>query len=357
MRIHQLNSALAYGDAITNHTFEMGKVLRKWGFDTYIFSEIMDGNKVLQKAESDKIYKKYMNFKEDLLIFHYSVHCENANLYKNSKNIKIFEYHNITPEGYFNGYDGHTYLICKRGRNELKSLTNCKISLGDSEYSRRELVQCGFDDKKSDVLPIFINFEKLESICVNKNIFKKFSNEFVNILFVGRVAPNKRIEDLIKIFYIYNRFINKKSRLFIVGSRFLKKYDEQLDQLVKHLKLNNVIFTNKVSLSDLKTYYKLANVFLCMSEHEGFCVPLIEAMHFKIPIISYSSTAIPYTLKDAGILVNKKSYAEVAELIDILVNDKNLSDRIIRKQDERLEEFDRQCVERKLLSIIEKAIT
>ena len=238
--------------------------------------------------------------------------------------MKIFAYHNITPPEYFKDTMTISGCICKRGRDELKNLTKCNLSIGVSEYNRRELVEHGFDERNSDVLPIFLHYNDYESVDLNDNLYNKFDDDFVNILFVGRIAPNKKIEDLIKTFYFYKK-INPKSRLFIIGAKFLNDYNRELTDFVGALKLRDVYFTDKVPLSDLKTYYELADIFLCMSEHEGFCVPLIESMYFGIPIIAYNSTAIPYTLEKSGILINKKDYPEIAELINLLVEDDKIS--------------------------------
>jgi len=356
MKIYQLNSALGFGDAITNHILETDKVLRKWGFDTHIFAEYIDFRIPHDSIKVDKYYQEHMKSKDDLLIYHYSAYCNNITLYNTSRNLKIFEYHNVTPPEYFKGYDDNLWSICKRGRDELKNLTKCNLSIGVSEYNRRELIEHGFEDRKSDVLPIFLHYSEYESVELNDDLYKKFHDDFVNILFVGRISPNKKIEDLIKTFYFYKK-INPKSRLFIVGAKFLCDYDKELANFVKALRLKDVYFTDKVPLSDLKTYYELANIFLCMSEHEGFCVPLIESMYFGIPIIAYNSTAIPYTLENAGILINKKDYAEIAELIDLLVQDEKLRSRIIANQFERLNFFNRDTVEKKFKNIIERVVS
>ena len=356
MNVYQLNSTLVFGDAITNHTLEMDKVLRKWGFDTQIFAETIDSKNLPSGIKLDKDYKKCMRSKEDLLIYHYSIYCENINLYKNSHNLKIFTYHNITPQEYFLGYNDNLWQICKRGREELKNLKACNLSIGVSEYNRLELIENGFKGETSDVLPIFLHYNDYDSVELNENLYKKFDNGFVNILFVGRIAPNKKIEDLIKTFYFYKK-INPKSRLFIVGAKFFNYYDKELTDFVKALRLDDVYFTDKVSLSDLKTYYELADIFLCMSEHEGFCVPLIESMYFKIPIIAYNSTAIPYTLEKSGLLINKKIYPEIAELLNLIVEDEKLKSRVITNQNTRLDYFDRTNVEKKLKMIIEKAVS
>lgn len=355
MKIHQLASSLSFGDAITNHTLELDKALNEWGFETHIFSETIDDNILKTKCQIDKNYMNYMQSKDDLLIFHYSVYCENINLYKKSNNLKIFEYHNITPPNYFQGYDDYLSQICKYGREELKYLTECNFCVGDSEYNRLELVKNGFNEKKSDVLPIFLHYNDYESVDLNNVLLDHFNDDYVNIIFVGRIAPNKKIEDVIKIFYMYHN-INPKSRLFLIGTKFLKIYNNQLKALIDNLKLQNVYLTDKVSLSDLKTYYEIADIYLCMSEHEGFAVPLIESMYFGIPIVAYNSTAIPYTMENSGILVNQKKYFEIAELINIIVEDKKLINQIILKQNERLRYFDQENVKRKLKNIIERVL-
>lgn len=363
MRVIQLNSCLCYGDAITHHTFEIDKTLKDLGFETNIFSETIDSNfheykfKLPKNVEYDKNFKKYIDDKECLLIYHYSVFCENINLYKESKNKKILVYHNITPPEYFTGYDDYIENICRKGRKELLHLSKCEMALGDSEYNRKELVKYGFEEDKTDVLPIFLSLGEFDKLDLNKKLIDYFNDDFVNMLFVGRVAPNKKIEDLIKTFYYYNKAINPKSRLFLVGPLFLNKYNGELQNIVNKLGLNkNITFTNRVSFSDLKTYYKLANIFISMSEHEGFCVPLLESMYFKNPIVAYNSTAIPYTLGKAGILINEKKYEEIAEIINLVVKDKPLRDRIIKNQDERLKDLELKSVKRKLKEIIEKVI-
>jgi glycosyltransferase involved in cell wall biosynthesis len=362
MRFIQLNSTLSFGDAITHHTFQLDKILRNWGFETKIFSDIIDSNFSTFKynlpdyVENDSHYKKYLNEDEDILLFHYSIYCDNIKFYKESKNKKIFEYHNITPSEYFKGYDSYTEMICSKGREELSKLSDCNIAIGDSEYNRRELLECNFDNCKTDVLPIFTSFEKFEEIGINEKLFKRYDDGNVNLLFVGRIAPNKKIEDIIKCFYYYN-VINKKSRLFLVGPLFLDKYNRELINLIKRFDLaDRIIFTNKVSLLDLKTYYELSDVFICMSEHEGFCVPVLESMYFKLPILAFNSTAIPFTLDKSGILINSKKYAEIAELINLIIDDSKIRNQIIKRETERLQDFDSDKIKIKLKQIIDKVI-
>jgi glycosyltransferase involved in cell wall biosynthesis len=138
---------------------------------------------------------------------------------------------------------------------------------------------------------------------------------------------------------------------------FLEKYNKELRDLIDQLDLGkSVIFTNKICLSDLKTYYTLSHAFLCMSEHEGFCVPLLESMYFNLPILAYNSTAIPFTLDKSGVLINTKNYDEIAELIQIIITDSKIRDQIIKKEREHLKDFEIGKNKIKLKQIIERVI-
>src|SRR5262249_50757629 len=154
----------------------------------------------------------------------------------------------------------------------------------------------------------------------------------------GRLAPNKRQDEVIRVFAHYNRFIERRSRLFLVGG-FMEREDylAELRKLVRAEKLqDHVIFSGHVPFRELLAFYRLADVFLCMSEHEGFCVPLIEAFHQGVPIIAYRAAAVPCTLGHAGIMVNSKDYQVIAELAAELLSDAELRQRVIARQRQRL---------------------
>jgi glycosyltransferase involved in cell wall biosynthesis len=154
------------------------------------------------------------------------------------------------------------------------------------------------------------------------------------------VAPNKAIEDAIRIFAVYHQAINPRSRLYVVGSRYLAAYDAALDELVAELGLeDSVVFTGRIPDAELKTYFLGAHVYLGTSLHEGFCVPLVEAMHFGLPILARRAAAMPETLADAGVLFTRLGYEEVAEMVHFLVTDAGLRARIIDRQRVRLQEL------------------
>ncbi|RQD92770.1 glycosyltransferase, partial [Methanosalsum natronophilum] len=227
---------------------------------------------------------------------------------------------------------------------------NFDIALGDSEYNRYELEQMGYPN--TGVLPLLIDYSIYTSW--NHDLCNTYSDDWVNILFVGRISPNKKHEDIIKVFYYYKK-IKPKSRLFLPGGYGgCEPYFHSLQTLVQDLQLSDVHFPGKVPIEDLVSYYQVSDIFLCMSEHEGFNVPLVESMYFGVPIIAYNACAIPHTLGDAGILVKSKSYIEIAELINLIVEDQAIRERLISRQRERLKAFDYSKIAAEFYAIIKR---
>ena len=349
MEIHQILPALSYGDAVSNDAIEIRNALRNMGYVSNIYAKYIH-EKISNVAYPLKKYKKNIN---NIVIYHFSLgDLDVTKFVKLLPDTKVLIYHNITPYHYFKGINDELAQICRNGRYELKSLSkDIKLALADSEYNRNELLDNEFTN--THVLPILVDFSKYDSIPNNK-IIEKFDDDYVNLLFVGRIAPNKKQEDLIKTFFFYKR-INPKCRLFIVGSpKGMDKYYAKLQFLIEKLDLNDVFLTGNVKFKDLLAYYKIADVFISMSEHEGFCVPLVEAMYFQVPIIAYNSTAIPDTLNHAGILINKKNYIEIAEMVESIVKDHDLQTRLIDGQTRRLKHFNKSNTEDVLRGHIER---
>ena len=191
-----------------------------------------------------------------------------------------------------------------------------------------------------DVRPVLIPYEDYKREPDAKTI-QMYDDDFLNILFVGRVAPHKKQEDIIRAFCYYNRNINKKSRLFLVGSDGgMESYSAALKKYVRELGLEEaVLFKGHVGFQEILAYYSVADLFLCMSEHEGFCVPLIEAMLFDVPVMAYNSTAIPYTLGGSGVLLEEKNPIFVAKVMQRVLEDKRLKEQVVKGQQERLRDF------------------
>lgn len=352
MKIHQILPCLRRSDAIGNHTFEIQRLLRSWGHESLIFADdIHDEVRSLAKP-----YKKLKGrtLRDAIVFYHLSVGSDVSEFVKSLPNKKILNYHNITPASFLKGYDDFFRKVLERGRDELKIFVNdCELALADSEYNRRELEEMGF--KNTGVLSIILEFEKY-SHAPDPTILSSYADDYKNILFVGRVVPNKCQEDIILAFAVYKTYINPKSRLFLIGMQGLERYDFMLEELVRRLRLQDVHFTGLISDNELAAYYKIADLLLCMSEHEGFSVPLVEAMHLGIPALAYNSTSVPYTLDGAGVLINEKRYDEIAEMMDLLIEDQDFRRAIVEGQRQRLTFFQKPRLEGLLKSYIEQVV-
>lgn len=339
IHVHQFHQSARLGDAIGNDMVEIRTILRDSGYSSEIFSRDID-----PKMEGVRDYRDYKMFSssENILLLHYSIGLgpELLNFIKSLPDKKILIYHNITPPQFFQGIDSTMEYYTMMGLEELKQLRGIvEIALGDSEYNRKELEKLGF--RESYILPIFVDLEKY-NVLADKKIIDKYGDDQVNILFVGRIAPNKKIEDVIKSFYCYKKYINGQSRLLLVGDYSIESsYYQDLKSLIERLGIKDVNFAGHVSFEELVAYYRSADIFITMSEHEGFCVPLIESMYFDIPIVAYNSTAVPLTLGGSGILINEKNYPEIAEVLNLLIENQELRQKVIKKQRERLKDFNR----------------
>jgi glycosyltransferase involved in cell wall biosynthesis len=332
MEINQFLPTISPRDAIGNEVLEIKKILTNWGYPSGIYAENIHPT---LKAKKFPEYSKNAS-KDNIALFHFSIGSDISYYVKKLPDKKIIRYHGITPPQYMTGTNQYLLELLRQGREQLLSFPSVtQLALANSRYTEIELHEMKFSN--TAILPLILNFEVYKKF--NKDILLKYDDDYVNIIFTGRIIPQKRQDDLIKIFYYYQK-INPKSRLILIGNADnFKRYYTSLLNLIKRLQINNVIFTGSVSTEDLVAYYKLADIFLCMSEWESFCVPLVESMYFNVPIIAYNATAIPQTLGDGGFLINKKNYLEIAELINILIEDRTLREIIIKKQKKRLNEF------------------
>ena len=353
VKIIQVLPTISYGDAVSNDTINIDKILKENGYKTEIYAENID------KRLKNKVFKinKLREVDEnDILIYHKSIGTELTFLLEKYKCKKVMRYHNITPGKYIEKYNKSLFHLIEYGREGLKYASKYfDYCLADSDYNKNELDELNY--KNTMTLPILISFEDYKKI-PDKKIIKRYSDNKENILFVGRLAPNKTQEDVIKSFYYYKKYINNESRLILVGNdKGFENYFELLKKLVKELKLeNDVIFTGHIKFEEILAFYKVADLFLCMSEHEGFCVPLVESMFFEIPILAYNSSAIKETLGNTGVIVNEKNYFLISELMNFVISNNNVRKEITGRQNKRLEDFNLKRIEKKLIEFIKEII-
>lgn len=337
--VHQLLAALAYGDAIGDEALAIQRHLRAAGFHSDIFAEKVHP-RMTHLARPLWQYAQ-VSSPQTVCLFHFSIGSAAGRLIYHAPDRLVSIYHNITPARFFLGFHPHLVGLCHHGRRELAAFRpRTELALGDSEYNRRELEAAGFH--RTGVLPIVLDlgrYRRTPSPVMRALV----ADGRTNLLFVGRIIPNKRIEDLIAVFAHYRRR-QPESRLLLVGDyRGHERYYTRLRERVLSLGLSladDVVFTGHVEHDDLLACYAAANVFLCLSEHEGFCVPLLEAMAFSLPVVAYDAGAVRETLRGAGVLLTRKDPEEVAELLWHLRQDGALRRSVLDTQRHALGELE-----------------
>ena len=268
----------------------------------------------------------------------------------------VLMYHNVTPPAFFAGLDAEVERATARGRDELARFAElCQLATAKSEYSRVDLVAAGF--RRSAVLPPRVDFETLEGER-NETLQARVAAAGPGLLTVGRVVPNKRIEELIKLFAYYRR-IEPSARLYCVGSHDDRgPYVAGLRWLARRLGLTDaVVFTGQVPHADRGAYYRGCRVFVTMSEHEGFCVPVVEAMHLGTPVVGRAGTALTETIGDAGVLALENRPEVVAEAIDLLARDTPLRRRLVEKGHKRATDFAPAALEARFADLLTEALS
>ena len=354
MKIHQLLAGLHPGDAISNHALALRDLLRSWGHTSEIYARDISAA-VATECLPHSTFQADTNA---IAIYHYSMDFDAVtDLFLRFPGKRMFIYHNITPHHYLLPHNAGVARACEDGRARLSELKrSADVVLGDSEFNCAELSEHGFDNPR--VLPIFVDFERLDATPPCPHTLRRFQDGWHNLLFVGRLSPNKRQDDVIRAFARYNRFIERRSRLLLVGSwRGMERYCDELQTLVRQLDVQDyVIFTSHVTPEELTAYYRSADLFLCMSEHEGFCVPIVEAMHFDVPVLAYSAAAVPGTLGGSGVLATRKDYAQIAEMAHLLITDSTLRDAVVREQGKRTVDFRPAFVAHKFRSYLDELV-
>jgi glycosyltransferase involved in cell wall biosynthesis len=331
--VHQVLATLGYGDAIGNEALGIQRVLRGAGYESDIFVETADRR--LEPLTRD--YRELLDACDpnNILLHHFSIGSKASRLAYALPDRMALIYHNITPPEYFVNVHRRLARQCFRGRRELQAYVDrCDLALGDSAFNCRDLESLGFD--RTAVLPVIPDFSHLDR-APNRFVAETFDDDWTNILFVGRVIANKRIDNVIRFFHAYHTRFNPKSRLIIVGVfNAFEQYMAALNHLSAQLGLQHVHFTGQVSNAELVAYYEVADLFLCASEHEGFCVPLVEAFYKQVPVLAYAATAVPSTMDGAGVLFEDADPWHVAALMDAILSHADVQDAIIEGQLEAL---------------------
>lgn len=335
--IHQVLATLGYGDAIGHEVLGIQRVLRGAGYQSEIFVQTADPR--LEHLTQDYRDLAEASHPGNILIHHFSIGSRASRMAYALPDRMVLIYHNITPPEFFVDVNQELVRLCFRGRRELELYqSRCDLALGDSEYNRQELEALGFSP--TGVLDVVPGFDHLTGPA-DYTFAGAYDDDWVNVIFVGRVIPNKRIEDVIRFFHAYKTFFNPRSRLLLVGAHSgFERYLTMLHNFIARTGARDVHLIGHVTNEELTAYYELADVFLCASEHEGFCVPLIESFHMGVPVLAYASTAVPATMDGAGVLYTTKDPLHVAGLINAVVDDQAVAERIVQGQYAALERLE-----------------
>lgn len=345
--IHQFNVASAFGDGVTQSMLFTRHLLRQLGFE----SEIFCADVAPELADEIRPMASYPDEPEHILLLHHALGHNHAYWVEALKSRLIMVYHNITPPEYFPpGSLARRY--CELGREQLTNWRGRFIgAIGDSALNTSELLQVGY--KNAATIPLLVNLERLRKIEPDKPLVTRLSDAF-NMVFVGRLAANKCQHDLISIFAHLRRRLDAPARLLLVGGVSTNEYLARLEAMRHELNLGHSLeIMGKVSDADLAAIYRTADVFVSMSEHEGFGMPLIEAMAHDVPVIAFNSSNIADTLGGGGILLTRKDHKKTAALIKIVSEEPQLRRRILLAQRRNLLRFEHETLRDALAGFLE----
>lgn len=351
MRIDQWVPALHRGDAIGDSARLMRDAFRSWGHRADVYALELDED---LRGDGRAWSEWQAGSPADAVILHYALPSPLTQALQAHRGRRALIHHNITPPEFFEGYDDEMVRICRIGREELVTLRgHVDLALGDSEFNREELEAAGF--ARTGVLPIYLDFARYAE-AAGQVLARDLSDGRTNVLFVGRLVPNKRHDDLIRMAAYWKRFISPDLRLVLVGKPPRRPgYLDALQSLAREQGLTpwEVVFTGHLEHRDLIACYRTARVFVSMSEHEGFGVPLVESMLTGVPVLAYRAGAVPGTLGRAGVLFDEKRFDEVAEMASRLASAGPLRAAVLRAQTRRLDHFAPAAVEATLKAYVD----
>lgn len=337
--IHQITAGFRRGDAISNAALLMRGVFRSWGCRSDILSRAKSIAPDMRREARDIQDALAELGPDDVAILHLSIGNPLNLVFRDLRCRKAIIYHNVTPSRYFKLLDPRMAENLDLGRSHLSMLADvADLNVAVSAFNAGEMREAGYKDVK--VLPLPIDISSFMRGGIDSHITRLLGGGVRNLLFVGRCVPNKKIEDFLTVGYHLTRAF-PQTRIVHVGSR--GGADAYYGIVKAHgtaLGLRNYIDLKDVTQNELNSCYACADAFLCVSEHEGFCAPLVEAMLHRVPVFALAASAVPETLGGAGVLFEPPLDPPlVAEMIAEVFRDNALREAILKRQDERIAAF------------------
>jgi glycosyltransferase involved in cell wall biosynthesis len=362
-RIAIVSPAILPGDAIGRDVLHMGRVFREQGHEVELFSTTW--GKPQPRNDDDIHVLDYLaDDPSALLILHHSIGWPHAvPLIAAAKCRRVVKYHNVTPARFYDGLDAEYAELCRSGPTQLRQIVahGCDLYLADSPFNLKDLKELGADPRRCAVVPPFNDLDNLLNLPSDPEILRDYGDGRTNLLFVGRRAPSKGHRFLLDAFAAYHHSHDANSRLVMIGrsepgqDRYTQSLREQVWRLGLH---GHVVFVDSVSDAELKAFYQCAAVFVLASEHEGFCVPLAEAMALRVPIVAYGAGAVPDTAGDAALIWDEPDPFLLAQSIAAVVGDADVRQQLTEQGWHRYQEhFTNQRLERDLLCVLQPLLS
>ena len=343
--VHHFHPTIVPADAISNHVVALHELARRDGRDSRVYAiestRVLDGGVLPYR----RLFRAVQ--REDTLVLHYSMGNEVFVQLAKLPARKVLVYHNVTPPEFFSGINPHAALHAQLGRTQLAALAEpVELGVGVSDYNRRALESAGF--KRTAVVPLLIDWRAYD-ITPDPAVLAQGAAIRTKLLFVGRISPHKRQDDLIRLIAYYRACIDPEAQLVLVGSyRDQPQYHGRLRALAEELGVTGAVtFAGSVSLAALVAHYRSATAFVSLSEHEGFGVPLLEAMRFDLPVVAYDAGAVAETLGDAGVRAKTRDLPEIAELVALIDERPELRASLVAAGRKRLADFATDLVEKR----------
>lgn len=341
IEIHQFLPSFAPRDAIGAHTIEVQKVLCSLGIPSEIYAgEARDVPR--GSVHSHQSFRPRGRPEETFILYQSSTGSPVGDYVLARPERKLINYHNVTPAAFFGPWLPHVAVEVEQGRRQLASFAPvCELGIAVSSYNERELLEAGFP--RTVVAPVIVDFTVFDSQVDSptlERLNKAKRSGGADWLFVGRVAPNKAQHDLVTAFALYRSVYDPHARLHLVGGH-TQGYAQAVMALVEDLDLADAVnLADSVSPGALSAYYRCADVFVCASDHEGFGVPLLEAMHHRVPIVAYAAAAVPEMLAGgAGLVLDEKQPAVLAAAVHRVCTDETLRSQLVKSGEARLSDY------------------
>lgn len=326
--VHQLLPALHAGDAVGNEALLLQAALRGAGLASELYAGHVDPALLARArplAEAERADAATW-------LFHFGPDSPAGRLFPRLAGTRVLRYHNVTPPALLAAHAPELARLCAAGLDEVKALAaGADLGLGASEFNRRELEAMGY--VRTAVLPLIADVGRVRRTAPNRVLARLLGDGRRNLLVVGRVAPNKRIEDAVAAFSVFQRLFDPRARLLIAGGwdGFLS-YRAALEARAKALRAERVLFLGRVDEDELAACYQASDALLCSSEHEGVGVPLLEAMACDVPVFAYDAGAVRETLDGAGVLLAEKTPETWAGALDRVLGDAALRAAVVTGQ-------------------------